>query len=150
MRGFEDDKSKVDPEIQKSGLVSDVLFGAVFFLGGVYMILAFSSFWIFIVGSFCVIIGAAGVVGGLPESRIGEPINGKLAKSLPSPDNENKLLLALHEKEGGLSPAEAAIAASLTVREAVAIPSELAGRGCLAVESDGGTLFYSTPRRNAE
>lgn len=149
MKEFEDDKFKL--ENQQSGPASDVAFGVVFFLGGAYMILAFSSFWIFLIGFVCVILGAAMALGGLSESRIGDSLHasGKPIKHLSNPDKENELLRALQSKEGGASPTEAALETSLSVREADDVLSELASRGYLAVESHEGALFYSIPKRPA-
>jgi hypothetical protein len=60
---------------------------------------------------------------------------------------ERELLSAIRENGGSISPAEAAMETSLTVREADEMLSELAGSGHLRVESEGGTLFYSLPGR---
>ncbi|CAA9439624.1 MAG: hypothetical protein AVDCRST_MAG55-3313 [uncultured Rubrobacteraceae bacterium] len=62
---------------------------------------------------------------------------------------ERELLSAIRDNGGSISPAEAAMNTSLTVREADGMLSELAGGGHLAVESRGGALFYSLPGRPA-
>ena len=68
--------------------------------------------------------------------------------TLPKPDNkERELLSAMRDNGGSITPAEAAMETSLTVREADQMLSELAGGGHLAVESKEGSLFYALPRR---
>src|ERR671916_3110209 len=63
-----------------------------------------------------------------------------------SPANrERDLLSAIRDNGGSITPAEAAMETSLTVREADRMLSELAGGGHLAVESRDGALFYSLP-----
>ena len=71
---------------------------------------------------------------------------------LPQPANkERELLSAIRDNGGSITPAEAAMETSLTVREADRMLSELAGGGHLSVESRDGALFYSLPgRRSAE
>ena len=58
------------------------------------------------------------------------------------------MLSAIRDNGGSITPAEAAMETSLTVREADKMLSELAGGGHLAVESRGGALFYSLPGRS--
>ena len=68
--------------------------------------------------------------------------------ALPKPDNkERELLSAIRDNGGSITPAEAAMETSLTVREADRMLSELAGGGHLTVESKEGSLFYALPRR---
>jgi hypothetical protein len=68
---------------------------------------------------------------------------------LPQPANkERELLSAIRDNGGSITPAEAAMETSLTVREADRMLSELAGDGHLAVEGREGTLFYALPRRH--
>ncbi|MGI8540024.1 MAG: hypothetical protein ACR2N0_09640 [Rubrobacteraceae bacterium] len=88
------------------------------------------------------VIGAAALLGlGVNELR-------KQRVALPKPlSHERELLSAIRENGGSITPAEAAMATSLTVREADAMLSELASGGHLAVESDGGSLVYSLPKR---
>ena len=76
----------------------------------------------------------------------------KQQHAMPRPDNkERELLSAIRDNGGSITPAEAAMETSLTVREADGMLSELAGGGHLAVESRRGALFYSLPdRRNQE
>ena len=67
----------------------------------------------------------------------------------PPPNTERELLSAIRNNGGSITPAEAAMETSLTVREADGMLSELAGGGHLAVESRGGSLFYSLPAGDA-
>ena len=69
------------------------------------------------------------------------------AQGRPSaPASEDRELLeAMSENEGRITPAEAAIMTSLSVREADALLSELAGGGHLTVEREGGALVYVLP-----
>jgi hypothetical protein len=70
---------------------------------------------------------------------------------LPQPANkERELLSAIRDNGGSITPAEAAMETSLTVREADSMLSELAGGGHLAVESREGALFYSLPGRRSQ
>jgi hypothetical protein len=72
----------------------------------------------------------------------------KQQHALPRPDNkERELLSAIRDNGGSITPAEAAMETSLTVREADGMLSELAGAGHLAVESRDGALFYALPGR---
>jgi hypothetical protein len=67
----------------------------------------------------------------------------------PRLNTERELLSAIRQNGGSITPAEAAMETTLTVREADAMLSELAGGGHLAVESRGGSLFYALPNRGA-
>ena len=69
--------------------------------------------------------------------------------ALPQPaSKERELLSAIRDNGGSITPAEAAMETSLTVREADRMLSELAGGGHLAVEGREGTLFYAVARRH--
>ncbi|MGH3086771.1 MAG: hypothetical protein ACRDSJ_05570, partial [Rubrobacteraceae bacterium] len=58
---------------------------------------------------------------------------------------------AIRDNGGSITPTEAAMDTSLTVREADQMLSTLASGGHLKVESGDGTLIYSLPqRRNRE
>ena len=72
-------------------------------------------------------------------------------QSLPAArnDNERELLSAI-QSNGSITPAEAAIETSLTVREADGMLSELAGGGYLQIESHNGALYYSLPDKHSE
>jgi hypothetical protein len=67
----------------------------------------------------------------------------------PKPNKERELLSAIRENGGSITPTEAAMETSLTVREADGMLSDLAGGGHLAVESRNGALFYSLPGRSS-
>jgi uncharacterized membrane protein len=67
----------------------------------------------------------------------------KRRRAVPLPDKERELLSAIRDNGGSITPAEAAMETSLTVKEADRMLSELAGGGHLSVESAGGTLRYS-------
>ena len=70
--------------------------------------------------------------------------------ALPRPANkERELLSAIRDNGGSITPTEAAMETSLTVREADQMLSELAGGGHLAVDSREGSLFYALPRRRS-
>jgi hypothetical protein len=71
-------------------------------------------------------------------------------RALPSPGGrQRELLSALRENGGSITPAEAAMETSLTVKEADRMLSELASEGHLLVESREGSLFYVLPRRSS-
>lgn len=65
------------------------------------------------------------------------------------PGKEGELLAAIRGNGGGITPVEAAMETSLTVREADEMLSELAGAGHLLVQSKGGTLIYELPNSRA-
>ena len=90
------------------------------------------------------IIGAGACLGwGIPQLA-------KHRRALPaSPNKERELLSAIRDNGGSITPTEAAMETSLTVREADGMLSELAGAGHLAVESHNGALFYSLPGRKS-
>ncbi|HEU4848223.1 MAG TPA: hypothetical protein VFT03_08495 [Rubrobacteraceae bacterium] len=69
--------------------------------------------------------------------------------ALPESGGERALLSALRENGGGITPAEAAMETSLTVKEADRMLSQLASEGHLLVESREGSLFYALPRRSS-
>ena len=67
----------------------------------------------------------------------------------PKLGKERELLSAIRDNGGSITPAEAALETSLTVREADKMLSELAGAGHLAVQSRDGALFYVLPGRRS-
>jgi hypothetical protein len=84
------------------------------------------------------VIAAAGLLGkGLSDMR------GQQRAVGPPVSTERELLSAIKANGGSITPAQAAMETSLTVREADGMLSELAGGGHLAVESSDGALFYS-------
>lgn len=58
---------------------------------------------------------------------------------------DREVLEAMRENAGRITPAEAAMQSSLSVREADELLSELAGGGHLIVEREGGALVYALP-----
>ena len=70
-------------------------------------------------------------------------------RAVQPPDKERQLLSAIRDNGGAITPAEAAMETSLTVRVADRMLYELAGGGHLSVESAGGALCYSLPGRQA-
>ncbi|HZY64974.1 MAG TPA: hypothetical protein VFE21_03745 [Rubrobacteraceae bacterium] len=75
----------------------------------------------------------------------------KQRQALPEPvSKERELLSAIRDNGGSITPAEAAMETSLTVREADQRLSELAGGGHLQVESQGASLYYSLPGSRPE
>ena len=84
------------------------------------------------------------VLGALGVSKLQEQRRGSVSSG---PGTERELLSAIRDNGGSITPAEAAMETSLTVREADRMLSDLAGGGHLAVESHGGALYYSLPGR---
>jgi hypothetical protein len=75
----------------------------------------------------------------------------KRRRAVQPPDKERELLSAIRDNGGAITPAEAAMETSLTVKEADRMLSELAGGGHLSVESTGAALRFSLPgKRVAE
>lgn len=91
------------------------------------------------------VIGAAACLGwGIPELI-------KRRKSLPAPVNrEKELLSAIRDNHGDITPAEAAMQTSLTIKEADGMLTELANEGHLKVESRDGVISYSLPKRDRQ
>jgi hypothetical protein len=90
------------------------------------------------------IIGAAACLGwGIPQiARQRRPLPGAAPQ-----DKERELLSAIRGNGGSITPAEAAMETSLTVREADEMLPELANGGHLLVGREGGALRYSLPGR---
>jgi hypothetical protein len=111
----------------------------------------------FLIAAVLVVLTAGVPAAGFPfvlaaAALLGVGISGfvKQRHALPSPVNkERELLSAIRDSGGSITPAEAAMGTSLTVREADALLSELASSGHLRVESEGGTLFYALPGKRA-
>lgn len=109
----------------------------------------------FVIAAVLVVVTAGVPAAGFPfviaaAALLGVGISGfaKQRRALPSPVNkERDLLSAIRDNGGHITPAEAAMQTSLTVREADKMLSELAAGGHLHVESERGTLFYSLPGR---
>ena len=105
----------------------------------------------FLIAAVFVIDTAGVLAAGLPFVIAAAALLGKgvyeiqqQRRALPKPANkERELLWAIRESEGTITPTEAALATSLTVREADEMLSALAAGGHLMVESKNGALFYS-------
>lgn len=128
------DIEKMTPRAQAvTGLVT----GGAILLGAAALIL-FTNFWwlIFVFGWFLFpALGAfARGVAGLVDSPKKE--------RLPETDKERELLEAMRDK-GELTPAQAAMETSLSVKEADGMLKELAEGGHLDVRVRGGGLFYA-------
>lgn len=85
------------------------------------------------------------VLGALGVSKLQQQKRGSVS---PGRGTERELLSAIRDNGGSITPAEAAMETSLTVREADRMLSELAGGGHLTLEGRGGALFYSLPGRS--
>jgi hypothetical protein len=104
------------------------------------------------------VIGTAGVLAaGLPfviaaAALLGKGVSemrGRQRAITPPVSQERELLTAIRDNGGSITPAEAALETSLTVREADQMLSELASGGHLKVESRNGALFYALPGRSS-
>ena len=121
----------------KARAVSGVVTGGAILLAAAFLILFTDLWWLILI--FCwIVFLAVGTfargVAGLTESRQEE--------RPPKDDKERELLEALRER-GELTPAQAAVKTSLTVREADEMLKELAEGGHLEVRVHGGGLSYS-------
>ena len=111
----------------------------------------------FVIAAILVIITAQTAAAGLGFVIVAAALIGKGASDLqkqrravePPANKERELLSAIRGNGGSITPAEAAMETSLTVREADGMLSELAGGGHLAVESRDGALFYVLPGRRS-
>ena len=113
----------------------------------------------FVIAAILVIITAQTAAAGLGFVIVAAALLGKGVSDLqkqrhavePPASKERELLSAIKDNGGSITPAEAAMETSLTVREADGMLSELAGAGHLAVRSRDGALIYALPgRRNPE
>jgi len=121
----------------KRQAVSGVVTGGVILLAAAFLILFTDLWWlIFIFG--WMVFPALGTfargIANLMESRQEE--------RPPKPSKERELLEALRAR-GELTPAQAAVETSLTVKEADGMLKELAEGGHLEVRVRGGALSYS-------
>jgi hypothetical protein len=111
----------------------------------------------FVVAAILVIVTSGTAAAGLPfviaaagPACRTSPCQASQQRAVePSVSAERDLLSAIKANGGSITPAEAAMETSLTVREADGMLSELAGGGHLAVESRDGALFYSLPGRRS-
>ena len=128
---------EVESMSPKARAVSGVVTGGAILLAATFLILFTDLWWLILI--FCwVVFLALGTfargVAGLMELRQEE--------RLPKNDKERELLEALRGR-GELTPAQAAVETSLTVREADEMLKELAEDGHLEVRVRGGALSYS-------
>ncbi|CAN5678206.1 hypothetical protein BH24ACT21_BH24ACT21_03730 [soil metagenome] len=132
-------------EVSRSnpGQVPQNNYGYVKLAMGVVFLAAFGLFGI----SLWFLIPAAILIGlGLRD------LNRQRDRSLLAAENnkERELLSAIRDNDYSITPAEAAMEISLTVREADEMLSELAGGGHLQVESQDGALYYSLPGKRTK
>ena len=121
----------------KARAVSGVVTGGVILIAAALLVLFTDLWWLLLF--FCwIVFLALGTfargVAGLMESRQEE--------RPPKNDKERELLEALRDR-GELTPAQAAVETSLSVREADRMLKELAEDSHLEVRVRGGTLSYS-------
>ena len=117
--------------------VSGVVTGGVILLAAAFLVLFTDLWWlIFIFG--WMVFPALGTfargIAGLVESR---------EEELPPKNNKERELLEALRDRGELTPAQAAVETSLSVREADEMLKELAEGGHLEVRVRGGALSYS-------
>jgi len=103
-----------------------------------------------VIAAVLVVITAGVAAAGFPfvlgaAALLGVGISGfvKQRRALPSTSKERELLSAIRDRGGSITPMEAAMETSLTVREADEMLSGLAGGGYLLVRSEEGMLAYS-------
>lgn len=121
----------------KALALSNLITGGAILLAAALLVLFTDLWWLILV--FCwTVFPASGIfargVAGLMESPQEE--------RPPKSDRERKLLKALRDR-GELTPAQAAIETSLSVRETDGMLKELAEGGHLEVHVRGGGLSYS-------
>jgi hypothetical protein len=121
----------------KARAVSRVVTGGAILLAAAFLILFTDLWWVILI--FCwIVFLALGTfargIAGLMESRQEE--------QPPENNKERELLEALRDW-GELTPAQAAVETSLSVREADEMLKELAEGGHLEVRVRGGALYYS-------
>jgi hypothetical protein len=111
----------------------------------------------FVIAAILIIITSGTAASGIGFAIAAAALIGKGASDLqkqrravePPVNKERELLSAIRDNGGSITPAEAAMETSLTVREADGMLSELAGGGHLSVQSRDGTLFYVLPGRRS-
>ena len=109
----------------------------------------------FVIATVLVIVTSGTAAAGLPfviaaAALLGKGLSGMRSeqRAVAAPvSKERELLSAIRDNGGSITPVEAAMETSLTVREADSMLSELAGGGHLAVQSKDGALFYALPGR---
>jgi hypothetical protein len=128
---------EVESRSLKAQAVPGVVTGGAILLAAAFLTLFTDLWWLILI--FCWIVFAAlGIfargVASLMESRQDE--------RLPENSKERELLEALRDR-GELTPAQAAVETSLTVKEVDGMLKELAEGGHLEVRVVGGGLSYS-------
>jgi hypothetical protein len=111
----------------------------------------------FVIATVLIIATSGAAASGIGFAIAAAALIGKGASDLqkqrravePPASKERELLSAIRGNGGSITPAEAAMETSLTVREADGMLSELAGGGHLTVESRDGALFYVLPGRRS-
>lgn len=90
------------------------------------------------------IIGAAACLGWSVPQLV------RQKRELPTASSkEGELLSAIRDNGGSITPTEAAMETSLTVREADSMLSELASAAHLRVQSKEGNIIYTLPSSRA-
>ena len=117
--------------------VSGVVTGGAILLAAALLVLFTDLWWLIFIVCWIVFLALGTFtkgVAGLMESHQEE--------RLPQNSKERELLETLRDR-GGLTPAQAAVETSLSVKEADRMLEELAEDGHLEVRVRGGTLSYS-------
>lgn len=103
-----------------------------------------------LIAAVLVVMTAGVAAAGFPfvlgaAALLGVGISGfvKQRRALSPGSKERELLSAIRDRGGSITPMEAAMETSLTVREADEMLSGLAGGGHLLVRSEEGMLSYS-------
>lgn len=133
---YADGKTLADP--RGNHPVADVVTGGAILFAAAFLVLFTDLWWLLLI--FCwIVFPAVGIfargVAGLMGSRQDK-------ERLPQTSKERELLEVLGAR-GELTPAQAAVETSLSVREADAMLKELARGGHLEVRVRGGALSYS-------
>lgn len=130
-------RRREEPDGPESGAYVSLAVGIGLLVAMVFIIVTAQT----LAAGFPFVIGAAACLGwGISKFAQGK-------RSLKPATGERELLSAIRTNGGSITPAEAAMETSLTVREADRMLSELASEGHLLVEGREGSLFYSLPRR---
>jgi hypothetical protein len=128
----------------KARAVTGVVTGGAILLAAAFLILFTDLWWLILIFCWVVFLAVetlARGVTGLMESRQEE--------RLPQNSKEQELLEALQGR-GELTPAQAAVETSLSVKEADEMLNELAEGGHLEVRVRGGALSYSLWEREED
>ncbi|WP_047864335.1 hypothetical protein [Rubrobacter aplysinae] len=142
----EPERREQEPDASEGGVDTTAAYassavGVALLIGAILLIISTGT----PVAGMGLIIGGAACLGwGIPQVL-------KHKNSLPGPvSKERELLSAIRDNGGSITPAEAAMETSLTVREADEMLSELTSGGHLRLESQSGSLHYSLPTRREQ